>query len=363
MNRPTQNVRHTNHDHHFPRHAHDRKGAILPLIAVVLVILFVAATLSIDIARIHVTRSELRTATDSAARAAVEALGREQTQSAAMDAAIAVAKENLVAGVGLDLEPNEIRFGTSSQNDDGSFSFVEITVGTVGLGAPINSIRVVGARTVGSPNGPVGLLFGPLFGVTDFEPVQSAIATRTDRDIALVLDVSGSMGDYGRMAALRNALDFFLLELENSPQDEQVSLSVYSTDARKLVDLTSNLNLIRDAFAKEVPTFRTAIGKGLQLGLDSIQNDPGARPFALKSIVLMTDGNENEKSKPEKVAVDCEAANVQVHTITFSQGANKKLMQKVASIANGTALHADTDQQLIDVFKTIARQLQVLLIE
>ncbi len=72
----------------------DRRGAMLPLLAVVLVILFVAAALSIDIARIHVTRSELRTATDAAARAGVEALGREQSTAAATDAAMAMAKAN-----------------------------------------------------------------------------------------------------------------------------------------------------------------------------------------------------------------------------------------------------------------------------
>jgi Ca-activated chloride channel family protein len=324
------------------------------------VILFVAATLSIDIARIHVTRSELRTATDAAARAAVEALGREQSQIAAIDAALAVAKENSVAGVGLDLDTSNILFGTSSQNGDGSFSFTE---GAGGPGAPINSVRVVGTRTSGSPNGPVGLLFGPLFGVTDFEPVQSAVATRTDRDIALVLDVSGSMGNFGRFPALQNALNFFLQELENSPQDERVSLTVYSTHARKVVDLTSDLNLIRTEFAKEAPNGYTAIGEGLEVGLDSILNDPGARSFALKSIIVMTDGNWNRGIIPTDVAVDCATANAQVHTITFSQGANKKLMKDVAKIGNGTALHADTNQQLIDVFQTIARQLQVVLIE
>jgi hypothetical protein len=45
-----------------------RAGAMLPLIAVTMVILFVAAVLAIDIARIHVTKAELRTATDAAAR-------------------------------------------------------------------------------------------------------------------------------------------------------------------------------------------------------------------------------------------------------------------------------------------------------
>ncbi len=98
---------------------------MLPMLAVVIVILFVAAALSVDIARVHVTRSELRTATDAAARAAVEALGREQSQDAAITAALEIANANQVAGTGLTLDPNNIRFGTASENGDGSFSFNE----------------------------------------------------------------------------------------------------------------------------------------------------------------------------------------------------------------------------------------------
>lgn len=340
----------------FRRFENTRVGAMLPMLAVVIVILFVAAALSVDIARIHVTRSELRTATDAAARAAVEALGREQSQEAAINAALSIANANEVAGERLTLDPNNILFGTANQNGDGSFSFEEGE-------DPINSVRVIGARTSGSPDGPVGLLFGPMFGVTEFNPVQSAVATRTDRDIALVLDVSGSMNNFGRFNALQNALDFFLLELENSPQEERVSLTVYSTFSRKVVDMTSDLNLIRTEFANESPGGRTGIGRGLQTGLDSILNDPNSRQFALKSIVVMTDGRWNEGIIPTDVAEDCAAENVQVHTITFSRGANKRLMEDVAEIADGIHLHADTNEQLVDVFRTIARQLLVLLIE
>ena len=338
------------------RFKHTRVGAMLPMLAVVIVILFVAAALSIDIARIHVTRSELRTATDAAARAAMEALGREQSQEAALAAALATAKANEVAGEPLTLDPNNILFGTANEEGDGSFSFAEST-------GPVNSVRVIGARTSGAPDGAVGLLFGPMFGVTEFNPVQSAVATRTDRDIALVLDVSGSMNDFGRFNALQNALDFFLLELENSPQTEHVSLTVYSTFSRKVVEMTSDLNLIRTEFAKESPGGRTGTGRGLQTGLDSILTDPNSREFALKSIVVMTDGRWNEGIIPTDIAEDCVVENVRVHTITFSQGANKKLMEDVAEIANGVHLHADTDEQLIEVFRTIARQLLVLLIE
>ena len=340
----------------FRRFQNTRVGAMLPMLAVVIVILFVAAALSVDIARIHVTRSELRTATDAAARAAVEALGREQSQAAAVAAALAIADANEVAGERLTLDPNKQPVLLSNENGDGSFSFEE--------GAePFNSVRVIGTRTNGSPDGPVGLMFGPIFGVTEFNPVQSTVATRTDRDIALVLDVSGSMRNFGRFAALQNALDYFLLELENSPQDERVSLTVYSTFSRKVVDMTSDLNLIRTEFANESPGGRTGIGRGLQTGLDSILNDPNSREFALKSIVLMTDGRWNEGIDPRDVAEDCADENVQVHTITFSQGANQSLMEDVAVEANGIHLHADTDEQLIEVFRTIARQLLVLLIE
>jgi len=339
-----------------PRFRNDRHGAMLVLIGVVFVVLFIAAAFAIDVARIHVTRSELRTATDAAAKAAVESLGRQQSVEAATQAALAIAQRNIVAGNGLDLIPSNIVFGGAVAQEDGSFSFDP--------DAPfINSARVIGARTDASPDGSVGLFFAPVFGVDNFQPTQVATATRTDRDIALVLDVSGSMGIEGRFEALQNGLDVFLGELDATRQDEMVSLTVYSTNSRKSHELTNQLQLVRDAFAEETPNGFTAIGEGLETGLDSIINDPNARPFALKSIVVMTDGRQNRGIGPELVAAQAADSNVTVHTITFSDGANQALMQQVANIANGTHLHAENDEQLVQAFRDIARQLQVLLIE
>ncbi len=329
---------------------------MLPLIAVVIVILFAAAAIAIDIARIHVTRSELRTATDAAARAGVEALGRLQSRDAATDAALAIARENQVAGVGLDLNTSQIQFGSSTLQANGRFEFDPNS-------AQINAVRVIGERTAGSPNGPVGLFIGPLFGVNSFEPVQAATATRLDRDIAMVLDVSGSMQRDGRFAALQDALDVFLSELEQSTQKERVSLTVYSTSDRKKTAVTENLQQVRDDFASEFPNGFTAIGRGLDTGLDSILNDPGVRPFALKSIIVMTDGNHNRGVSPDVIARRCADAGVTVHTITFSAGANQKLMKRVADIAGGVHFHADDRDELLEVFQDIARQLRVLLTE
>jgi len=334
----------------------NRDGAMLPYVAVVLIVLFVAAVFAIDIASIHVVRSELRTATDAAAKAGVEALGREQSTAAAVEAALAVAEANIVGGSGLQLDPNNIFFGTSGQNEDGTFFFNE-------GGSPLNAVRVIGERTADSPQGPVGLFFAPILGRTEFQPIQNATATRLDRDIALVLDVSGSMSINGRFEGLQNALDVFLSELDQTSQRERISLTVYSTEERKIVDLTDNLQLIRDRFAEEAPGGFTAIGQGLESGLDSIVNDAGARPFALKSVVVMTDGNQNTGVSPDIVVRDAEGADVTVHAITFSEGANQGLMAEVAEIGGGIHLHADNDEELLEAFQTIARQLQVLLIE
>lgn len=334
-----------------------RTGAMLPLIAVTMVVLFVACTFAIDIARIHSTRAELRTATDAAARAAVENLSREQSQASATQAAINVARLNRVAGNGLDLIPENIRFGTNTPNPDGSFTFTESSTF-------INAVRVIGERSARTPDGPVNMMFGPLFGKENYEPVAAATATRLDRDIALVLDKSGSMVTAGRFPALLSGVDTFLSEFEASIPQERVSLTVYDTNPQKLVDMTDDLQSIRDAILTQTPGGLTGIGQGLEVGIDSIQNDPGVRGvFSLKSIVVMTDGRQNRGVGPEIVAQRAAAQGITVHTITFSSGANQTLMKTVAESTGGIHIHANSNQDLIDAFGVLARTIQVIMTE
>jgi len=335
----------------------DRTGAMLPMVAVCMVVIFVAVTFAVDIARMHLTRSELRTATDAAARAGVEALARADNAEFATDAALAIARENLVAGIGLNLDPENVIFGNASQGPDGRFTFTE-------GGDVVNSVRVIGERTSDSPDGPVSLLFGPLLGTDTFSPVAASTAVRLDRDIALVLDRSGSMAQEGRFEALQNGVDVFLIQMEESVPDEHISLTVYDTFPEKLVDLTENLPLIRESFADVTPSGFTGIGRALEFGIDSIQNDAGARgSFALKSVVLMTDGRQNRGVDPLVVAQRARDLQIIVHTITFSEGANQDLMADVADTTGGLHIHADTDEQLLEAFDTIARTIQVLTIE
>jgi len=171
------------------------------------------------------------------------------------------------------------------------------------------------------------------------------------------------MASQGKFEALGNAVDVFLSTLEDSPQNEHVSLSVYSDQVRKPQTLTPNLNLIRTAFAEETPGGFTAIGRGLGSGLDSIQNDPLVRPFAIKSIIVMTDGRHNRGVEPRVLARQAAREGIVVHTVTFSPEADRARMREVADLTGGMYLHADTNEQLVEVFETIARSLAQVLIE
>ena len=61
--------------------------------------------------------------------------------------------------------------------------------------------------------------------------------------------------------------------------------------------------------------------------------------------------------------IDADAANIRVHTITFSEGADQSLMQQVADKAGGNHYHAPTAEKLSEIFVEIARTLPIVVTE
>lgn len=337
------------------RHGAPRLGGMLVLIVTAIVILLIAAAISIDVAYMHVVRAELRTATDAAARAGVEALGRTQDVNAARQAAMNFAGRNTVAGAPLQLRASDIEIGSTVGGNNSKFSF-QLN------GTPPTAVRVTGRRTANSLSGPVSLFFGPMFGQTDFQPIQLATAARLDIDISLVLDISGSMSAQNRFPGLVDAVAVFVQELEKTPQEERCSMTVYSTDAQKAIPMTTNLQSINQRLSQLSPDGFTAIGRGMQVGLTTF-SDPQARPFALRAMIVMTDGHHNTGIHPSNVVDSARQQDVTVHTITFSAGANQQTMRQVANAGGGIHIHANNNAQLEEAFREIAKQLSVLLIE
>ncbi len=169
-----------------PRRCDRRRGVMIPLIALLLVVFLGMVAFTVDVAYMQLVRTELRIATDAAARASGEALSRSQSLPAARLAGKTLAAENLVAGESLILADSDIVPGNVSRQTNGKWIFNQ-------SGTPINGLQVRGRRTADSPSGVVSLFFASIFHVYDFETSASAVVVRLDRDICLVVDRSSSM--------------------------------------------------------------------------------------------------------------------------------------------------------------------------
>jgi Flp pilus assembly protein TadG len=374
--------------------ANRRHGAMLVLVAVTLIIFIVALVFSIDIAYMQLTRSQLRAATDAAAKAAAITLSMTQDDQAAVQAAIDIAAENTVAGDPLLLRAEDIELGKSTRQTDGSWQFV--------AGAtPYNALRVNGARTSGSQSGPVRLLVGRLLGRETFEPSHSATASQVDQDVVLVLDRSGSMAwdlsgiewsypgstqypaayclpphaTLSRWAAAASAVETFIVALETTTPIENLSIvsfsSAYTGCGRTVpaasIDsvLSPDYSLARTAISQlssnSIPG-GTNIGAGIDRGVEALTGS-NARQFAQKTLIVMTDGHWTDGASPTAAAQRAADRNIKVHSITFSDDADVSLMQEVARIGGGKHFHAPDAQTLREIYEEIAYTLPIVLTE
>lgn len=365
-----------------------RHGAMLVLIAICLPLCVIMAAFAVDVAWMQLVRTELRTAADAAARAGAKGLSLYQDQKLAEASAIEAAARNLVAGEPLLLNSQDIEFGTAKRaNDSSRFLF------TPGGEKP-NAVRVTAARTNNSGGGPVNLLFARVFGIRTFQPRESAAATVLDRDICLVVDRSGSMmwtlvnSQYprgtgpcdrphptaSRWGALAIAVQAFLAELDKSLQNERVALVSYSSNTTECgrtyrisqidSNLVSDLSIIQNAMnalSSKPVKGRTAISAGIDDGIKVLTGSE-VRPFAVRTMVLLTDGLHNTGPEPILSARVAAQNDIVIHTITFSSDADIRRMQEVAAATNGRHFHAPDAESLVEIFKEIAA-MPVLLTE
>ena len=377
---------------------HRRSGTIIVLAAFLMVVLIAAAAFTIDLAYMNLARADLQHATDSAARAASNALGDGSSLDAARAVAIDIANDNRVVGKRLELEEEDIEFGQSVLAIDGSFTFNANAT-------PINAVRITGQRTQGSANGPVTLWLGHMLGRRHYQPVIQAAAARVDRDICIVVDRSGSMAwdqsdqewsypppldqndwdvNYvlpphatdSRWAALVTAVQLFVAAMSDTPEEELLGLVSYSnaytfegitaetsTIHSELVSDHSAISDTIDSIGDTAIIGGTNISAGIDDGIDVLTNTDTVRAHAFKVMVLMTDGQWNAGGDPITFANQAAAQGIVIHTITFSAGANQTDMQAVADATGGRFYHAPDAASLNAAFTDIAYSVPVLLIQ
>ena len=321
-------------------------------------------------------------------------------------------------------DDGEIEFGIATQpgGPQGRFLFSKIPTGNVRDQLTVaSSVRVLGRRDTGSLSGASRLVIPGLLGIDEVNLTSTAVAMQVDRDISLVLDRSGSMQtleitfppgsspwtndalqagrDAGKVydhwwygwrptngetwesyqqwayetyydlgpapptiwESLVLAVDAFLNVLDETVQDEQVSVASYASSASLDTMLETDFGLIRRTVDGLSPRGATAIGMGMQQGMQAIL-DSAARPFASKTMVVMTDGVHNRGINPRNVARDfMRQYDLTIHTVTFGANADRALMAEVANIGGGRAYIASTGDELIGVFEEIANNLPTIL--
>jgi Ca-activated chloride channel family protein len=119
---------------------------------------------------------------------------------------------------------------------------------------------------------------------------------RKRADIVLVVDVSGSMEDDGKLDQAKAGLGTFLQRI--LPED-RVGLVTFSSKAQVAVDpapLGQNRVPLDDAIQAMRPQGKTAIYDGLMAGKQALDQLPEEQEERIKAIVLLTDGQENASS-------------------------------------------------------------------
>ena len=412
-----------------------RRGAVLPLFAFLLPVIFILCGLAINIAHMRLTKAEMKVATDAAAHAGGRAMSIHQTTDGAIAWAKTAASWNFVNGRALALADSQIAFcsTTRDKNGLGRYILTEVPKGAIDNGTEwATSIRVYGQQNV-------PLLVRAIPGVDSYKANIFSSATQVDRDIALVLDRSGSMlfyqdrtalkqalddllnksnplitqteynnatGDlysriysqnvvnqlatintdmsayaqfwrdnnsgstgkappFSRWALLSNGVNAFLDVLDNTDQEEQVALITFNHGAYRESNLSKNFQAIRNKMDTIRPISSTAIHLGLNKAKAPILTGPNARPFAAKTIVVLTDGQNSDSSVNlgEYTQNLIGSDNVTVHSITFTAGAAQQPMKEVATSGRGRHYHSDDGASLVSDFEEIANNLPTILTE
>ncbi|HVJ86845.1 MAG TPA: vWA domain-containing protein [Caulifigura sp.] len=387
-----------------PAEKHPRGGSILVFLVAGVVMLLAMTMISVDVATMQLTRAELRAATDAAAKAGAEALLRTQNQTQAVNAALAMAQLNTVAGKSFKLAASDVVVGTSSLQGDGSWAF------TSGGSRP-NAVRVNSAMTNASPSGSVKLAFAKVFSSNNnFTPAKTSTASALQQEICLAIDRSASMsfdlsgidwqypagGAYDRRPrpgsrwnSLCKAFDIYLDEVQATPVPSRVALVTWASDmtgeslpqennwglltpitaalapivSRLEAALSLNFTLINNRMDRisEHPIYGgTNMAAGIDKAVDTLTAG-NVLPYATRTVVLMTDGQWNTGRSPLDAARDARNKGVTIHVVTFLPEAQAADAKAVATITGGIYFHANNEAELIAAFEKLARTLPVVL--
>lgn len=216
------------------RRPKSRRGAVLPMMAISAIVLLGFMALAIDVGMIATARCQCQNAADSAAMAGARALNGDgaggYNASGVMPAALGAISANKVNGQ--NLEAKHLSLASGSYTYDYSQSKFVPNVPALASDSP-NLVQAT-VNYAGSN------LFASLLGASGYNVSVSATAAHRPRDVALILDLSGSM----RFDSLLSVPYFGSRTQSNNPDTVYPTFGHYSASSLSLRNSASGSQTI-----------------------------------------------------------------------------------------------------------------------
>ncbi|MCT4545335.1 MAG: VWA domain-containing protein [Vallitalea sp.] len=204
---------------------------------------------------------------------------------------------------------------------------------------------------------------------------RSNLSSKKGIDIAMVLDVSGSMESVdfkpNRLEVAKDTIENFV---EERPSD-RTALIIFGGTAYTRIPLTLDHNILKESLddisTKSVNQDGTAIGMALSVGLNRLKKSDSES----KIMILVTDGDNNAGAiNPNTAANLAKELGIKVYTIgvgtdkdifpvkdifgnvryqQFEGGLNEELLKEIAETTGGQYYRAKDSKTLSNIFSNI----------
>jgi Ca-activated chloride channel family protein len=174
-------------------------------------------------------------------------------------------------------------------------------------------------------------------------------------EVQVVLDISGSMNEGGRLQSAKEALNIFISQLGD---EDRLGVITFSDTARELTPL-DELGPKREQVLDRIDNLFATGGTRMLDTVDEAytrleEDPPGER---IRAIVVLSDGEDNQSRMTsdqllERLQVDESGQSIKVFTIAYD-GGDINLMEAIAE-ASGAQSYESDPAEIEEVYRDIA---------
>ena len=387
---------------------HPRRGSYAILVALLLTVLLGFAALAIDLSYLRLARMQAQNAADAGAHAALMELRKSRDEDVARERATQIVNMNVIAGDQAVIEPGE----------DVVFGGWDFPSHTFDPGADyVNAVEVTVRREADAPGGSIPLMLARIWGAdsANVKSNGSSVGALRAREILIVQDVTASF--LGEIDQARNAdltlLDY--LHASGMPGD-QVGMVTFVGGAEAWTPLERvqvGYDRIRDQWATldwcnrnywpfSTPPYAeyfhdapqmigcneggtggavytdsgTNQGAGLALAIDQLIDEDSSDAYALKTIVLISDGKP--QCVPEGTGCDDAVAaegltqadraaeeRISIFSVSFNETFNEEQSAYLQSLTRGYGSFYETPDaaELPNILADIAASIPISIVQ